>query len=92
MAGYEVSATVQVDRVTITTTATEAVALEPGRLSAAFVNRDADNSVYLGADLGVTTANGYELGSGESIVLTTKAAIWMISDASAVVHVFKEYL
>lgn len=79
------------DRVTVTTGATVLVAANAFRTACTVTNRDASNSVYLGEDSTLTTANGYQLGPGESFTIDTNADVYVISAAGGeVIHVFDE--
>jgi hypothetical protein len=78
-------------RITATSTPQLIEGLMRNRISMTITNRDAADPVYLSPTGGYGSATGYQLSAGESITLTTKAAVWVTGTTSEAVHVIKEY-
>lgn len=68
---------------TVGTSAAELLAASSTRNNILIKNRDATNSIYIGADNTVTTANGFEIEAGQGITIdkSPEAAIWAIGAA-----------
>lgn len=53
--------------VTVTTSATKIVSVNPRRQSIIITNTDSSNKLYLGSDSNVTTSNGIEISAGGNL-------------------------
>lgn len=70
---------------TVGITAAILLAADSTRRSVAIKNRHASSSIYIGIDNTVTTANGFEIEAGQTIVIdkAPQSAVWAIGDVAA---------